>query len=244
MELFGKIKLRLSSKLTFKEVTRLLVQQKGYRILSGPFEGMNYLDESNGSVLWAKLVGTYECELIPVIEGIITRKYAVIIDIGCAEGYYAVGLALKTNALVKAFDIDQEATKNLKRLAELNQVSERISVDREFSPVMLSQHKNDNVLLICDVEGAEKELLDPQKYPELCNTDILVEVHDGEMNGVIHNLLVDRFKDSHNIEVIAYNKSHPLRVNALPNVAARKAVAIITAEGRKYGISWMFLTKK
>ena len=35
------------------------------------------------------------------------------------------------------------------------------------------------VLLLCDIEGAEKELLDAAAAPTLCGMDIIVECHSG-----------------------------------------------------------------
>jgi len=40
-----------------------------------------------------KLLGFYEQPLQPYIEQVIQTGYPTIINIGCAEGYYAVGLA-------------------------------------------------------------------------------------------------------------------------------------------------------
>jgi hypothetical protein len=42
-----------------------------------------------------KIIGSYECELHPAIEEIIVNNYAEVWDVGCAEGYYAVGSGFK-----------------------------------------------------------------------------------------------------------------------------------------------------
>lgn len=48
-------------------------------------------------IAWAwsvpNLVGSYESELHLQIEQLILERPQVVIDVGCAEGYYAVGLA-------------------------------------------------------------------------------------------------------------------------------------------------------
>lgn len=62
-------------------------------ILSGPFKGLMYPRESVGSAWAPKLLGTYESELSPTIERIVSGGYRSVVDIGAAEGYYAVGLA-------------------------------------------------------------------------------------------------------------------------------------------------------
>ena len=68
------------------------------RVASGPFAGMRHGDIAVGSVLTVKLLGTYEKELWPIIDQIIATAYPLIIDIGAAEGYYAVGLAMRIPA--------------------------------------------------------------------------------------------------------------------------------------------------
>ena len=61
------------------------------KVLNGPFEGMQYPNfESYGSASWPKLLGTYESELTNAILAKKDTDYSSIVDIGCAEGYYAV----------------------------------------------------------------------------------------------------------------------------------------------------------
>src|SRR3954471_21407829 len=61
-------------------------------VLNGPFAGLVYpsVDASLAS-LFAKLLGSYEREIHPVVEKICTAEYTDIVNVGCAEGYYAVG---------------------------------------------------------------------------------------------------------------------------------------------------------
>ena len=71
---------------------------------SGPFAGMSCISEAICSSLVPKLLGSYESELHQVLNQILETDYQNVIDIGCAEGYYAVGLALRLpNARVYAW---------------------------------------------------------------------------------------------------------------------------------------------
>jgi protein-L-isoaspartate O-methyltransferase len=57
----------------------------------------------------AKLLGAYEHSLHDVLLKPVSRQPDPIINVGCAEGYYAVGLArLLPDATVYAFDIDRQ----------------------------------------------------------------------------------------------------------------------------------------
>ncbi|MDZ7906445.1 MAG: class I SAM-dependent methyltransferase [Cypionkella sp.] len=72
----------------------------------------------------ARLLGVYEATLHPVIEDICTCDYAQIIDVGCAEGYYAVGLARRLPAArVFARDSNPIAREKCAQLAALNGVA-------------------------------------------------------------------------------------------------------------------------
>src|SRR5262245_41340678 len=62
----------------------------------GPFAGMVYPDHAAvGSTLYPKLLGSYERELHQTVDDIVRLGYDTVVDIGAAEGYYAVGLAMK-----------------------------------------------------------------------------------------------------------------------------------------------------
>lgn len=94
------------------------------QVLRGPFKGMVYPDfVSAGSALYPKLSGIYEKEIQDIIEEIKRKKYKYIYDIGCAEGYYAVGLKRAiSDAEVYAFDIDLHAQKMCADMARVNDV--------------------------------------------------------------------------------------------------------------------------
>src|SRR5262245_56331762 len=60
------------------------------KVRHGFFKGMQYpRNRSISSALFPKLLGTYERELHPVLERICKEPYEGIVNIGCAEGYYA-----------------------------------------------------------------------------------------------------------------------------------------------------------
>src|SRR5687767_8100107 len=64
--------------------------REGSRIWNGPFKGMEYVDAQTEGALIPRLLGTYECELHPHLERLAGEGLDCVIDVGCAEGYYAV----------------------------------------------------------------------------------------------------------------------------------------------------------
>lgn len=71
----------------------LIFKYYNEKIGLGPFAGMKYINKAHGSSLTPKIIGTYERELHPFIYEIADKQYDCIVDVGSAEGYYAVGLA-------------------------------------------------------------------------------------------------------------------------------------------------------
>src|SRR5258708_4505437 len=110
-------------------LTRLVRHATNCRVRSGPFAGMRYVDNSVGSAYLPKLLGTYERELAEVIEEACRLRPELIIDLGAAEGYYAVGLALRNpQARVVAFEQQDIGRAALWRMAQLNGVADRIEI--------------------------------------------------------------------------------------------------------------------
>jgi hypothetical protein len=184
----------------YRRVERLVARQYGSRVAAGPFAGMLYLDRASGSVLAPKLLGSYEAEISNWIKTILARSYPRIIDIGSAEGYYAVGFARQIPKVrIFAFDSDPAAQAACRELAVLNGVMERLEVLGFCDQSALGQVLCPGAFIVCDCEGAEEDLLDPSTLHELENCDLLVETHDFARPGVCA-LLEKRFKATHIIE--------------------------------------------
>ena len=173
-------------------------------VLTGPFRGMKYLDEIVWGPITPKWVGAYEMELTDIVAAIPGVGYDRIVNIGCAEGYYIAGLALlDRKADLLAFDRDPFARRQLKRLAELNGVSERVRIAGNCTHSTLNEAIRGKVLVICDVEGFETALMDPDKAPALRTADLVIEIHEepaGGSMGVVEDLITRRFSSSHTIE--------------------------------------------
>ena len=194
--------LRLLSKWRSVLIQNTLLQQQGTLVMQGPLQGLDFLPQSAEGCHIAKLLGCYEQPLQPFIEAAIAENYPTILNIGCAEGYYAVGMAKRMpNTLVLAHDLNPKAQEVCAELAHKNQVADRVAVGGLFSPEDFAPYANQRVLLMCDIEGAERELLDPALAPDLKGMDIIVESHECLIPGITQ-LLIDRFKATHEITLV------------------------------------------
>ncbi|WP_309087782.1 hypothetical protein [Phenylobacterium sp.] len=171
----------------------------GPRIIGGPFEGMEYVARATEGALLPRLLGTYEAELHPHLEAFRQEGVDCIVDVGCAEGYYAVGLArLMPEVVVYAYDLDPNAREACGELARRNGVADRIVIRELFRPQDFQTFANQRVLVIMDVEGAETELLRPDLAPALAGMRLVVETHSaGKLLAVR-----ERFEPTHHVQRI------------------------------------------
>ena len=174
-------------------------------IRHGPFQGMQYPEKcSVGSALFPKLLGSYEAELHQIIDTCINKEYANIIDIGCAEGYYAVGMATRIpGSTIYAYDINPHALNLTNTMFSINDIDQ----DRFFvgslcdEQTLMSLPLDKKSLIISDCEGYEKYLFTNKSIDFLSSHDLLIEVHD-IFDIEISSYLSGLFKDTHNLTIV------------------------------------------
>jgi hypothetical protein len=187
------------------KLRRLIETTTNGVVLSGPFRGLSLPPKAAFGVYYPKILGTYELELHAIVKDIITRDFATAINIGAAEGYYACGFAAAIpSARVTAFEATLMGRYLLQWTVEKNGLSGRVIVkgfcDSDELDICL-RAATDPVLVVCDAEGYEYELLDPGRVTQLGRAAILVEVHDFALDG-LSELLKQRFSKSHIIKEI------------------------------------------
>jgi hypothetical protein len=222
------------------------------RVVSGPLRGMRIrLSGLSGRHLLGYILGSQELELRSVICRILERGYGTVLNIGAADGYYAVGLALQSpSTRVEAFEALPELHPVIAKSARLNGVSDRVAVRGACDAAALQaslQKAGAPALVVMDIEGGEVELLDPHSVPELLNTDILVETHDAFVPNAT-DTLISRFWDTHNVECYT---AQPRILLDFPDDFLRPlrrwfpSLAVDLMDERRTGIQrWLFLTVK
>lgn len=216
-------------------------------VVSGPFAGMRF-ERRCGDL--SKLFGTYELELHEVFERLKERRFSTVVDIGAAEGYYAVGAMLwKPDCLVIAYEANPDLHGKIRYLAEINNASSRLEIKGLCNTEQLKAlgERLKGAFLIVDIEGYEKELLDPQLIPFLRMCSILVEIHDHEVPGC-YNTIFHRFQHSHEMSVY---RSRPRKMEEYPlksfigNLKIMRSVVIDSiSDGRSASNCWLLLDPK
>jgi SAM-dependent methyltransferase len=185
-------------------VNEMFLKSMGNTVRHGPFKGMVIPPPKEES--WAdgnfstKVLGCYEFELHDAIAHAMSRNPKTVINVGCADGYYAIGLArLMPEVKVIAVDENVAAVNKCREYAERNGVG--ASVDVVVGSTMGLPDIPGRRLYFIDVEGDELKLIDLQQCPQLITSDIIVECHDF-LDKDISLKLSERLAESHAVEII------------------------------------------
>ena len=171
------------------------------RVLAGPFKGLRLPLEASWGGLAARLAGAYEEELTDLLSDLTAGRPPRVLDVGAAEGYYAVGLAQALpDAQVYAFDLDPGQRRLCRKTARLNHVR-TVRVRGRVDPRRLQRYLVPGALVLSDCEGFEDVLMDPALVPGLLDAALVVELHEFAAPGVTERVL-SRFRASHEVQLI------------------------------------------
>jgi ribosomal protein L11 methylase PrmA len=193
----------------------------------------------------AKLLGIYEQELHDDLFLFAQNQYDEIIDVGSAEGYYAVGSALLFKGThVRAYDTDPLSQKVLRENSELNNVSEFVEPCGICEHSTLIERTNDRrTLVILDCEGGEMTLLEKDSVINaLKNSDLIVECHDF----IHHNatgVLIQRLYDTHRIKIVYSGGRDPSSFPFLSHMPDSQRWLLIN-ENRPTLMNWLVCSSK
>jgi hypothetical protein len=221
--------------------------ERDLRVRAGPFKGMRYAQvKATCSSALPKILGTYESELHPVLNEILINPYELIVDVGSAEGYYAIGFALHFPCCsVIAFDSDPLARKLCQDNAMVNGVMSRIDIRGNADRSQISRLcQGRRSLIISDCEGFEQELFLSHGPNDLRYVDILVETHDFIREGVCKKI-INHFSSTHEVRQIhSIDDGQKGRMYSSDLTAGMDELVrtAIFAEHRPVIMTWLFMT--
>ncbi len=236
--------LRLLAKWRAHLLENTLLAQNGTVVPSGPFAGLDYAVKSTEGGRVPRLLGCYEATLHPIFEAIIAAEPSLIIDVGCAEGYYAVGLATRLpNATIWARDTSQTAQERCAELSEINGVAGRVKVGGLLTHADFDICRAQHTVVICDIEGAEAELMDPEKAKGLRRADILIEVHESDPKSSLLDKLETRFAETHHAERVFRHTDSASLPDWMQGLSDMDRLLALW-EWRSLPTPWLWLTAK
>lgn len=230
------------ARLRVRELTAEVARSTGLTVHSGPFRGMALPARTSwvDGDLTPKILGCYEAELHAAVQRAIDRQPEVVVNVGCAEGFYAVGLArLLPRARIFAFDTHDLARAVCASAAAANGVADRVTIEGACTPDRLAElvAGPKRALAVLDCEGAEADLIAPAVVRRMTACDLLIEAHDFIVPGVTE-LLAQRLDVTHMVERIIEQARDP---NAYPALHALSDVdrALAVCEFRPGIMTWL-----
>jgi hypothetical protein len=185
LKIFGYRVVRLEDSIQLRRafLSRKLNKTFNGVIKHGPFRGMKFVESSwwGADDRASMLLGLYEQEVLKSLKAL-PEKYRYFIDIGAADGYYAIGV-LVGNLFEKSwcYEVSPWGRSIIRNNAQLNNVSHRLVIrekadsgfEREFSEEDAARS-----VLFVDIEGGEFELFSRELFEKFRNSVIIIELHD------------------------------------------------------------------
>lgn len=213
-------------------------------VRGGPFAGLAYPPDRVADVdaPVAKLVGCYEQEIAYVFTEALDDGVEAFVDVGSADGYYAVGMAVSNPRLTTyAYDLSRSARDLCAAISDLNGVGDRVLLGRRCDARELARLPLEGALLLCDIEGAEADFFDPRTVELLRRTRVVVEAHDGDGRGLGHQV-ARAFEQSHTARVVRPRPRAPADGRLEGWTTAELASAM--TESRRVGDHWLDLVAR
>lgn len=172
------------------------VQQRAQRISSeifelfggevkyGPFKGLQLKRDAwwGKQDLGSQCLGLYEKEILDFIDAISPGQFSTFIDVGAADGYYAIGMltATKTPKTI-CFEKSEKGRHVIRSNWERNGSVGDLRILGEANSSCfseLSESDLDGALVLIDIEGFEFELLTDSSLQALKTCTIIIEIHN------------------------------------------------------------------
>ncbi len=218
-------------------------------VQSGIFKNLKYPKiYSHGSVIFPKLMGIYEKQLHKPINELKKNNYKTVINIGAAEGYYAVGMALYfPESKVVAIDQNIDALNFLKKMSITNGTQDRVKIINGDAKIFLEQiDSNQSYLVVCDCEGCEYNIFSEKNIENLKKSDLIIEMHYSEEFSKFtkqKNSFLEKFKKYHDHRIVKHEPTRLEDLKDLENITIKHAKKLAN-EVRAKNAEWIIFKSK
>ena len=232
------------------KVLNKIILEHGYQVAYGAFKGMKL----SKNIYWNKndlithILGVYEKHVLKKIIEFSKKGNYPFIDIGAADGYFAIGMAFsEIFKKIYAFEIDERGRKSLNRNIGNNLCKDKVVVDIEANFETLKEivDKNKSAVILIDIEGSEFDLLDNKLLKLLSNCYIVCELHPAlSANGFEkQNMLINNAKAFFDVSIIQRESYCPNKFSELNEFTDEERL-IAFGEGRENNMNWLILEPK
>ena len=228
----------------------ILLKKYNYTVAHGAFKGMKL----NKKLWWSKndritqTLGIYEEHILKKITHFAKSGTSTLIDVGAADGYFAVGMAYSNICQkVYAFEIEKEGRDRLLENANANKCNNKIKVFGKADVESISKiiKGEDKVIVLIDIEGGEYELFNEDMLTVLRGNYVICELHPWMVDGgdSLQIKLLSKASEQFNVELIKRDTYRPNMFSEFDNLSDEERL-IAVGEGREKNMQWMVLTPK
>lgn len=211
----------------------------------GLFKGLKI----NAKTAWSgnkdtgsKILGLYENQILDWLKD---KKFDLFIDIGAADGYYALGLLISSKVeRAITFEISNLDIEISKSLAIANGVYDKIEFRGEATQdeIALILPQSQNGLIFMDIEGGEFELVSENLLKLSKDYSFCIELHEF-FDIDLEEDFVKLCRKFHDVEIIyGFNRDFP-KDQFLLRLSDNDR-ALLLSEGRPYGMKWLILSPR
>jgi hypothetical protein len=232
-----------------KVLNALLLQHKSV-VAYGPFKGMKL----SRNVWWGqfdlitKILGVYEEHVLKKLFKISKKVDVPFIDIGAADGYFAVGMAFGGYFnKVYAYEISLKGRERLLENIQANNSEDRVFIKEEANYKSLEQlislHKG--AVILVDIEGDEYDLLNADLLRLLRNCYVICELHPWLVDQGIEKeeLLIEEAQRIFDISLMQRDSYSPNCFTELYDFTDEERL-VAFGEGREKNMRWLILEPK
>jgi hypothetical protein len=228
-----------------------LLNKSENKVLYGYFKGLKL--ESN---LWGArdvasiILGQYEKEILDFIMKI-PSSFSYFVDIGAADGIYAVGL-LKNQKFkrVICFESNLRSQESIKINADNNQVTSQISIFGEAKIDFLNtitletELQLSKTVFLFDIEGGEYDLLTTENLMRMATSFVIVEIHKNVQNyETKYKELIRKVAPFFDYKIIREGERGSTEFSEISHWPDEDR-NIIFSEGRRYAMEWLALSPR
>ena len=215
----------------------------------GPYAGMKLGDRSNISQgpLGLKILGLYESLVVEKIHSV--KNFDDFINFGAADGYMALGPLF--NASCKraiCFEMTEEGRNAVKRNAKINNILDGLIIKGKVDQNVIASLSELEInpsrsVVLCDIEGAEFEVLTKEVFTFLRGATLIVELHDkliGNGYGLREKLLKNIPSDAY-AHIISQKQASSFEGISDLEELNDSDRALVMSEGRKFFGEWLIV---
>lgn len=233
-----------------RDLSDTISKELNWTVAYGPFKGLRLSEKT----WWSRpsrasmFLGLYESE---VLHSLMKKpsRCKNFIDIGAADGYYAVG-ALKSGEFEKSFcfEISKKGQGAILENASLNGLERDVTVLGEANKISISQIPEyiiENSLVMVDIEGAEFDLINEDFLQKFRSSIVMIELHEWMVVDGSEKLaaLLKLANKTHNITELKTGARDLSNFNELKMLSDTDRW-LICSEGRARLMTWLRLDPK